>query len=158
MTREKKNTLVVFGLTMLAIGLGVGFFARPMLIPAGPVTEETAADDAHGSHDHGDNVIEFPVDEISTMDLVLGKFEKRDFFEKIQIPAEFIEYLPDGRTDVAAPISGQILEVLVAPGQAVKPKQPLLKLKVTDEQVSHCLLYTSPSPRDATLSRMPSSA
>ena len=24
--------------------------------------------------------------------------------------------------------------------------------------VSHCLLYTSPSPRDATLSRMPSSA
>ena len=26
------------------------------------------------------------------------------------------------------------------------------------EQVNHCLLYTSPSPRDATLSRMPSSA
>ena len=25
-------------------------------------------------------------------------------------------------------------------------------------QVAHCLLYTSPSPRDATLSRMPSSA
>ena len=25
-------------------------------------------------------------------------------------------------------------------------------------QVKHCLLYTSPSPRDATLSRMPSSA
>ena len=25
-------------------------------------------------------------------------------------------------------------------------------------QFSHCLLYTSPSPRDATLSRMPSSA
>ena len=26
------------------------------------------------------------------------------------------------------------------------------------QQVCHCLLYTSPSPRDATLSRMPSSA
>ena len=25
-------------------------------------------------------------------------------------------------------------------------------------QLEHCLLYTSPSPRDATLSRMPSSA
>ena len=25
-------------------------------------------------------------------------------------------------------------------------------------QIKHCLLYTSPSPRDATLSRMPSSA
>ena len=29
---------------------------------------------------------------------------------------------------------------------------------VLDEQVGACLLYTSPSPRDATLSRMPSSA
>ena len=28
----------------------------------------------------------------------------------------------------------------------------------TVEEVRHCLLYTSPSPRDATLSRMPSSA
>ena len=29
---------------------------------------------------------------------------------------------------------------------------------VSPEQYSYCLLYTSPSPRDATLSRMPSSA
>ena len=28
----------------------------------------------------------------------------------------------------------------------------------TDAEVNACLLYTSPSPRDATLSRMPSSA
>ena len=27
-----------------------------------------------------------------------------------------------------------------------------------EEQFKYCLLYTSPSPRDATLSRMPSSA
>ena len=38
-----------------------------------------------------------------------------------------------------------------------------LATEVTDEKnmaanVSSCLLYTSPSPRDATLSRMPSSA
>ena len=30
--------------------------------------------------------------------------------------------------------------------------------KLIKNQDSHCLLYTSPSPRDATLSRMPSSA
>ena len=29
---------------------------------------------------------------------------------------------------------------------------------VVDFALEHCLLYTSPSPRDATLSRMPSSA
>ena len=32
-----------------------------------------------------------------------------------------------------------------------------LKLKIV-EMIKDCLLYTSPSPRDATLSRMPSSA
>ena len=31
-------------------------------------------------------------------------------------------------------------------------------LKASGKYVSCCLLYTSPSPRDATLSRMPSSA
>ena len=30
--------------------------------------------------------------------------------------------------------------------------------KVASEETNNCLLYTSPSPRDATLSRMPSSA
>ena len=34
----------------------------------------------------------------------------------------------------------------------------LLELSVRDHYVHACLLYTSPSPRDATLSRMPSSA
>ena len=33
-----------------------------------------------------------------------------------------------------------------------------LKDKLIDGSISTCLLYTSPSPRDATLSRMPSSA
>ena len=36
--------------------------------------------------------------------------------------------------------------------------QAKIKRVVYDEQYKDCLLYTSPSPRDATLSRMPSSA
>ena len=37
------------------------------------------------------------------------------------------------------------------------PESVLLQT-VTGDYVEDCLLYTSPSPRDATLSRMPSSA
>ena len=33
-----------------------------------------------------------------------------------------------------------------------------VKIKVVLDNLNTCLLYTSPSPRDATLSRMPSSA
>ena len=36
--------------------------------------------------------------------------------------------------------------------------QPFEHFKLLREQAPICLLYTSPSPRDATLSRMPSSA
>ena len=45
--------------------------------------------------------------------------------------------------------------------EAVKPLGPIayiLKARVTLLRDIGCLLYTSPSPRDATLSRMPSSA
>ena len=37
-------------------------------------------------------------------------------------------------------------------------KDSLANLVLTDALFKNCLLYTSPSPRDATLSRMPSSA
>ena len=46
---------------------------------------------------------------------------------------------------------------------APKAKKTIEKIKekeekLVSEQAPPCLLYTSPSPRDATLSRMPSSA
>ena len=42
-----------------------------------------------------------------------------------------------------------------APNAAYSLVQTML---VQDEALKHCLLYTSPSPRDRTRSRMPSSA
>ena len=41
---------------------------------------------------------------------------------------------------------------------AVRPDQRAIVVLEFDTQAGNCLLYTSPSPRDATLSRMPSSA
>ena len=43
---------------------------------------------------------------------------------------------------------------------AASTAEALLPLALLDNElvITHCLLYTSPSPRDATLSRMPSSA
>mgnify|MGYP003307431259 CR=1 FL=1 len=38
------------------------------------------------------------------------------------------------------------------------PKQFLRTVRSEKKKLEDCLLYTSPSPRDATLSRMPSSA
>ena len=47
--------------------------------------------------------------------------------------------------------------VMASSETALERKKNVL-IKFNDEQRNICLLYTSPSPRDATLSRMPSSA
>ena len=43
-------------------------------------------------------------------------------------------------------------------GRVVNIKEEKVTLVVKKGEIEICLLYTSPSPRDATLSRMPSSA
>ena len=65
------------------------------------------------------------------------------------------------KLDIATGDNIDFEEVLmVGEGADVKIGAPLVKGggKVTAEVISHCLLYTSPSPRDGLLSRMPSSA
>ena len=47
----------------------------------------------------------------------------------------------------------------VPAGANIQPLQAILAHAVTDDDlIINCLLYTSPSPRDRTRSRMPSSA
>ena len=48
--------------------------------------------------------------------------------------------------------------LLVFPDAVEEKNREILFLREPNEHMKICLLYTSPSPRDATLSRMPSSA
>ena len=53
---------------------------------------------------------------------------------------------------------GAIFGVVVFTGTTGGSLLPIITGLIFDKLQSYCLLYTSPSPRDATLSRMPSSA
>ena len=59
-------------------------------------------------------------------------------------------------TDVPSPVNGILHKILAQPNDVVPVGQAIALIET--DQASACLLYTSPSPRDATLSRMPSSA
>ena len=65
--------------------------------------------------------------------------------------------------ELAAQSGGRILELKIRQGDEVAPGQLLVVLdqvekKAKADNAKACLLYTSPSPRDRPLSRMPSSA
>ena len=76
-------------------------------------------------------------------------------------------------TEVLTSVPGNIWKVLVEVGDEVNEGDILFIMEVMKSEVNHnapvsgtitqvniknCLLYTSPSPRDRTRSRMPSSA
>ena len=63
------------------------------------------------------------------------------------------QVIPVGEVKTIQHLEGGIIEkILVKESEYVETGQPLVVLAAT------CLLYTSPSPRDRSLSRMPSSA
>ena len=65
-----------------------------------------------------------------------------------------------GRAGFAAQAFGKLLEkMLEQKGDVLTALAQRWQVKLRYvETIGNCLLYTSPSPRDATLSRMPSSA
>ena len=69
-----------------------------------------------------------------------------------EAPAPAANYVPYVQVGDMLYVSGQIS---IGPEGLIKGK---LGLDMTTEQGTDCLLYTSPSPRDRTRSRMPSSA
>ena len=59
----------------------------------------------------------------------------------------------DDVEDKRSPIPTQVVS-----NEEYLPRPQTKQQKQVEELIQSCLLYTSPSPRDATLSRMPSSA
>ena len=98
-----------------------------------------------------------------------SKGMQESLIERLTETREVIERMP-----VYAESAGVVTELMVRDGDYLKPGDPVVKLQAYDKVWviasvpesdlpsmtigKTCLLYTSPSPRDATLSRMPSSA
>ena len=90
----------------------------------------------------------------------MNRSEKKDFVKKLK------EELSSSSSVIVAHYSGitvnqaeQLRKDMRDNGAKFRvTKNRLTKLALEDTQFKNCLLYTSPSPRDLSTSRMPSSA
>lgn len=134
--KELLPTLML-SLTLLAAGGVAGFLLRPVILPVAAHAEDDhdtlLADDAH---DHGANVVELMESTLENMNLLTGKFEVRDYFETIRIPAKVVERIPQSRRQITAPIAGRVRKVFIASGQALRPGEPMFELQITDESIA----------------------
>ena len=94
-------------------------------------------------------------------DMLLMEGQQLLLNRSIRLPQQgdqvFVEALVDEirRTDLVAPASSATTDTVDSVAPSIGQ---ILAFGGSDEEDTCCLLYTSPSPRDATLSRMPSSA
>lgn len=68
--------------------------------------------------------------------LEIGKFQRRDYFQNIRVPAEIVERIPEGRRHITSTFQGRIKQVYVTKGQAVAPGDKLFELRVMDNELS----------------------
>lgn len=121
---------------LLAAGGVAGFLLRPVILP-----EVAQSDDGENKVEeeagHGSNAIVVINEKtLDNMNLKYGKFETRDYFQKVRIPAEVVERIPQSRRSVSAPIAGVVTKVFVAQGQAVRPNQKLFDIRITDQSIA----------------------
>ena len=102
-----------------------------------------------------------------TDDQILNKLDELTKIRKDAIQKSSTEKIPLSDESEASPEVGDgDPEGTVPTGkiasketQATKPAEEVeAALEISEDEVENCLLYTSPSPRDRTRSRMPSSA
>ncbi|MEM9940271.1 MAG: efflux RND transporter periplasmic adaptor subunit [Planctomycetota bacterium] len=139
-TRSGRNiwpTLLLCG-SLLCTGGIAGFFLRPIIIGelAEKSSDDSTDDSGHSGHDHGSNMVSIAESSMAYLGLEIGKFQRRDYFQNIRVPAEIVERIPEGRRHITSTFQGRIKQVYVTKGQAVAPGDKLFELRVMDNELS----------------------
>ncbi len=137
MTRNLRNIWPTLLLCSALLGIGgvAGFLLRPLIIPAAVVIdqeEEEPTATSHGSN----SIVELSETTLKNMELEVGKFESRNYFQTVRIPGQVVERIPQSRRSVTASIAGRVTKVYVAMGQAVQSGEKLFEVRITDESIA----------------------
>ena len=134
--------LLLVGGIVIGTGLspeGLGQFWRKVAFydSAGTEHSEDGAEEDDHAHAHeGEAIVEISETAAKNLNLKVGAVEVRNYDRTIQIPAKIVERLPAGRRMITAPIAAMVSDIFIAPGQAIRPGDPLYELSVTDDSIA----------------------
>ena len=99
-----------------------------------PVDTATAPADDHEA------VIDLTPQAYANLQLHEGTVAYSDYWRTLRVPARVIEKSGHSSHSLAAPVHGIVRRVLAVPGQAISSGDPLVELRVTDEELSQAQL------------------
>lgn len=140
--RRQLIPALLLSAALMAVGGVIGFLARPLILPIvepAIAGDEQVADDAHVGHGSS-SIVELNETTVANMNVTTGKFEQRDYVQHIRVPAEIVEYVPQGQQSVVTPLAGRVTQVYVTRGEALRPGQKLFELSITDTSMSEAQL------------------
>lgn len=124
-----------------------GLVAAAFFVPWGPLGDRflaaaKPAESGHDEHDeHGDEHSDAEHVDLSptaraNLGLKTGRAQLTDYVRTLHIPGEVVEAPGYSTADVPARVAGVVTAIHVAPGQAVRPGDPLFELDLTGEALA----------------------
>lgn len=127
--------LLVVGLVAL-----IAWRYGPINLSEKSAPQERAAENSaeHPEHDHGTQAVELVVDEQARANLGLktGAVELTDYWRTLVVPGMVVEQPGKSELRVTTTVNGIVLRVHAFPGQAVRPGDPLVDVRLTGEALA----------------------
>lgn len=139
MSAIKMTKRTIISLLLTAGIVAAAFWFGPSILrtlsPGG--TASSSEHDHHGHDDHNDdgNTIILSDQARKNIGLRVGPAQLGTFEETVTVPAMVMERPGRTNLDVAAPLTGFVIDVFAVPGQAVDPGTPLFVLQLTNEDL-----------------------
>lgn len=94
------------------------------------------ADDKDDSHQHdAESVIQLSAQGLKNVGYEPLTVEPTDYQRTLSLPAMVVERPGRSQLHVAAPLTGSVMTIFSAPGEAVEPGAPLFELRLTHEEL-----------------------
>ncbi|TWT35424.1 HlyD family secretion protein [Posidoniimonas corsicana] len=132
-TYSLTSTLAVAALAAFGAGVAVLTWTRSGGKESAPAAAAAEDDHHHSPSDHAE--IKITATGLQNVGFEPFTVDFRDYERRLELPAMVVERPGRSQTHITAPLTGVISEIGVVEGQSVTPGDPLLRMRLTHEEL-----------------------